>query len=152
MKGTKQTAAQKYSAAGETDELGQKIERALELKESIAELKEEYDELKSYFASLFSDGRSEHRIATTSGAAIYKLTNSFSVLPEKAPELKKLLKDAYKDFVVEKTTYGVSAYMKQKLNDGDFKHVQVLREATLIKTTESVDFEPIKTSKARLIK
>jgi len=145
MKATKIKATAKFGADQKpNNEIEEKIVKAIQISERMKKDKAELEELKQDFLELFGDGRSEKRIVTSSGAVILKETNSYSVLAEYAPELKKAFKADYGAYVTEKVSYGATAALKSKLSDGDFKHSRLIREAVEITTRNSVEFEAIK--------
>ncbi len=92
MKAKKQSAAEKYQPG---DYWTDRIRKAIALDEEIKELKAELDEIKEEVKGYFGEHKSESRLVTPAGAAILKVANSYSVLPEWVPELKKIYKDDF---------------------------------------------------------
>lgn len=154
MKSIKQKATAKFEADNSNDNaaLESKIARAIELSELMKSLKGELDILKTDFLEIFGEGKSEKRIATAAGTVVLKETNSYSVEPEHVKDLKKIFKDDYAAYVTEKTTYGATAALKAKLSDGDYKHSKLIREAVVITTRNSIEFEAVKPAVAKVSK
>lgn len=101
------------------------------------------DAIKAEFLEKFKSATtSVDTIVTPAGAAILKTTNSYKVEPESIPELMRIFKDNISDYVVEKVSYGVTAALRKKLSDADYKHADVIRNAVVITTTQSVEFKP----------
>ncbi len=141
MKGTKQTAAEKIGSKASSKQWEEKIRKAIALDDEIKELKEELDAIKEEIKVYFGEHKSEQRLVTTAGAAIFKTTNNYSVKPESIPELKRIYGDEYPVFVAEKTTYSPTAALRNLLWEGDYKHKEIIRKAVEIKTSYSVQFE-----------
>lgn len=148
MKATSKKASQVYPAANTAD-YAEKIEKALQLQSEIKTAAKELEGIKEYFHDEFESNKSVEVISTNKGSALVKRTNSYSVLPEAVPGLKKLFKEGYTGFVTEKISYGVSAAFKSLLSDGDYKHSDKIREAVVIKTAPSVVFEALKEVKKK---
>lgn len=154
MKAKKTKATAKFEAekSNENAIIEGKIARAIELSEAMKSLKSELEDLKSEFLGIFGEGRSEKRIVTSAGAVVLKETNSYSVEAEWVPDLKKVFKGDFSAYVTEKTTYGATAALRAKLSDGDYKHSKLIREAVVITTRNSVEFEAVKPATAKLSK
>ncbi len=138
MKAKKQSAAEKYQPR---DYWTDRIRKAIALDEEIKELKAELDEIKEEVKGYFGEHKSESRLVTPAGAAILKVANSYSVLPEWVPELKKIYKDDFGVFVEEKVKWSPTTALRRLLADADYKYADVIREAVEITTTYSVQFE-----------
>jgi hypothetical protein len=143
MKSKKQTAAEKMQQAEPktNDYWASKIRKAIALDDEIKGLKEELDAIKEEIKGYFGENKSENRLVTSEGAAILKVTNSYSIKPESIPELKRIYGDEYPVFVAEKIAYSPTTALRNLLRDGDYHHRDTIREATEIKTTYSVQFE-----------
>lgn len=109
--------------------------------EEIKELKLDLDKIKEEVKEYFGENRSESRLVTPAGVAILKVTNSYSVLPEYVPELKKIYKDDFGVFVEEKVRYSPTAALRKLLANGDYKYADTIRQAVEITTAYSVQFE-----------
>lgn len=138
MKAKKQSAAEKYQPG---DYWTDRIRKAIALDEEIKELKAELDEIKEEVKGYFGENKSESRLVTPAGAAILKVTNSYSVLPEYVAELKKIFGDEFPVFVAEKVAYSPTPALRNLLWDGDYRHRNIIRKAVKIKSSYSVQFE-----------
>lgn len=142
MKTTTTKATEKF--APQTDKRVELLERALDLQSQIKNLSAELTEIKEFFYKEFEKSKTEERFVCSAGAAILKTTNSYSVLPELIPQLKRIFKEQYSEFVTQKISYNPSAALKKLLADADYKHAQTIREAVEIKTSNSITFEQAK--------
>jgi hypothetical protein len=148
-----ETAAVKYSRKeSEEKYIAAKIAEALTLDEQIKKMKAKLDLIKEEFLERFKKSdTSVDTIVAPTGAAILKTTNSYKVEPEYIPDLMKIFKDNIGDYVVEKVSYGVTAALRRKLSDADYKYADVIRKAVVITTTQSVEFKPPMDAKAKKV-
>lgn len=150
MKATKQSAAQKFEAeeikeaVKDNNYYENRIREALEAQEVIDKMKKIVDEIKVEFMDMFKEDGTITQLVTAAGTVTLKESNSYSIEPLAVPELKKIFKKQYSVFVAEKTTYGCTAALKKLLGDGDYKHIDSVRESVMISTSQSVKFSPVK--------
>jgi hypothetical protein len=153
MARTRQTAETKFSKKEEFDQIcADKIERALELEISMKEDKKELEGIKEFFMNLLTKENQIQTLATYKGIATLKTVNGYSVSTVEVPNLKKVFKKNYAEFINEKISYGATAKLKELLHDGDYEFRDVIRKAVIIETNQSVKFEKIKINKPKLAK
>lgn len=149
----KMTAAKKIASKESAKEMYERnIARALELQDQIKFAESELKKIKLAFIDILSVPESTQIITTSAGSVKLKVTNSYSVDAALVPDLKKIFKVNYSDFVNEKVSYGVQAKLKNLLSDGDYKHKDIVRSAVRIAETKSVVFEEPKINKPKLVK
>lgn len=143
MKAQKQTAKEKFASAEQKDMTywSMKIRKAIDLEDEIKELKQELDRIKEDIRTYFGEHKSENRLVTPAGAAILKITNSYSIKPDSIPELKKIYGESYPAFVNEKISHSPTAALRKLLADGDYKYADIIRNAVEITTSYSVQFD-----------
>lgn len=145
-KSTRKRASAKFAGKNEkTEEYYQsRIAEALSLDADIKAKKARLDEIKAEFYDEFKqEGATTTSIVTPAGTATLKMTNSYSVEADYVPELKKIFKDSFNAYVTEKVSYSPTPALRTKLSDGDYKYIDVIRNAVMIKTTESVELKAI---------
>ena len=151
-KSKKETAAARYSRKeSEEKYLENRIAEALSLDAKIKELRAKLDAIKAEFLESFKSPASVDTIVTPAGAAVLKTTNSYRVEPEAIPDLMRIFKENIGDYVTEKVTYGVTAALRKKLSDADYKHADIIRNAVIITTTQTVEFKPPMDAKAKIV-
>jgi|GEM_PF-4057315 hypothetical protein len=147
MNQTKQTAAQRIAADPSVEYnrmVDEKITRALELDEQKKAIDGELKELKQFFADMLrTPEATSKKLATTAGIVIWTRSNTYSIDAAHVPALKSALGKAFKDYVTEKVEYKPNAAFREMLADGDRENVELFREATEIKSSENVKFEPV---------
>jgi hypothetical protein len=142
MKSTKTTAAK--LTANPDKEFNEMVEAritaALIRQSLIKEYKDELELDKQFFADLLKS-KQETKLVTASGAVTYKKTQSFSMDDKMIPAVKDSLGKSFKLLFDEKIEYKPNAKFKELLSSGDFRDIDLLREATKIRLSESVTFD-----------
>lgn len=141
MKSTTMTASKKAEKNAAKIDFAERIQRALDLQDTINLLKSELDDIKELFHNHFEMNKTMEKVVTAEGVALLKITNSYSVAPERIDELKSIFKETYPVMVTEKVSYGASAALKKLLNDADYKYSKIIRDSVIIKMTPSVVFQ-----------
>lgn len=151
-KSKKETAAARYSRKeSEEKYLENRIAEALSLDAKIKELRAKLDAIKEEFLERFKSQASVDTIVTPTGAAVLKTTNSYKIEPESITDLVRIYKENISDYVTEKVTYGVTAALRKKLSDADYKHAEIIRNAVIITTTHTVEFKPLTDVKSKML-
>jgi len=121
------------------------IARALKFKALIKEsqdLIKEYNKelapIEEYFNGFMERGEV---FETDKGMAIKKITNSYSVKPEKVSILKKIFGRKLNNFVSEKIAYGATSDLKKLLSDADYEYGDDIRDAVTIESRIAIDFK-----------
>jgi hypothetical protein len=119
------------------------LKRGLEIQANMEAEKKELEEIKKFFLGLLPKLKTSAEYNSKYGSAKLTIANSYSVNPAKMPILQRIFGTMLEAFVVEKKDFGITAAFKKILSSGDHKKISDLRDAVVIKQTESVKLTPL---------
>ena len=120
-----------------------KLRRGLELQANMEAEKKELDEIKKFFLGLLPKLKTSAEYNSKFGSAKLTISNSYGVNPAKMPVLQRIFGTMLEAFVIEKKDYGITAAFKKILSSGDHKKINDIRDAVVIKQTESIKLIPL---------
>lgn len=118
------------------------MKRGCELQRIISEATAELKQIKKELLPHFPCAKTHERLQTKFGVAERKVSNSYSVDAHRIGEVVTLLGDQTEQYIEEKRSYGVTAKMRQLLNDGDSLVAVSMRSIVSVRSTETITFKP----------
>lgn len=120
----------------------QLIRRGIAITRQLAELNAELAELKEKLAPCFPGEKTIEEFMTPAGLVRRTLSRSYAIEPMSVLKVRQLLGDQYPEYITEKSTFGLTAKMRELVSAGDSALGLQLRELVTQKESVSISFKP----------